>query len=120
MSMIRAMLPRAARAARVQPQRAQRGYATFQDWKPNPELAEAFVSEREHAVEHAATAVFGVYMYRVESAHIAHGEEEFKENGDELPPRPDYPYLNLKAKNYPWGQQTLFFNPRVNYPAVEM
>ena len=37
-----------------------------------------------------------------------------------LPPRserPEYPYQNIRTKNYPWGNgdKTLFWNDSVNY-----
>ena len=69
---------------------------------------------------HNSAIVFGVYMYRVESAHHHHQEHIIEENDGQLPERPDYDYLNMKRKNFPWGQQSLFFNPKVNYPAPEM
>ncbi|PKI84315.1 Cytochrome c oxidase subunit 6A [Malassezia vespertilionis] len=140
MSMFRVMLPRTSLAARVarpalpMPMRALSTQNIY--WKENRAAAEEFVGVREHAAEHAAGStqlwrrvtvyilaplcvVFGVYMYRIESAHAAHHEHELEENGGELPERPDYEYLNMRATSFPWGRQTLFFNPKVNYPAGE-
>lgn len=63
--------------------------------------------------------VFGAYAYKIESAHHAHTEHVLEENNGELPPRAEYSYLNLRHKQFPWGNQSLFFNPEVNYPAPE-
>ncbi|KAJ9108252.1 hypothetical protein QFC19_002500 [Naganishia cerealis] len=40
-------------------------------------------------------------------------------NGGELPERPVYPYMNIRNKPFPWGQQSLFFNPEVNITVGE-
>ena len=64
--------------------------------------------------------VLGAYMYKIESEHHAHHEHILEENDGQLPERPDYEYVNMKSRNFPWGQQSLFFNPKVNYPAPEM
>ena len=58
-------------------------------------------------------------MYKVESEHAKHHEHVLEEH-DGLPERPDYEYLNIKTKRFPWGQQSLFFNPKVNYPSPDM
>jgi len=31
-----------------------------------------------------------------------------------LPDIPDYEYMNKRVKPFPWGMNTLFFNPHVN------
>lgn len=63
--------------------------------------------------------VFGAYAYKIESAHHAHQEHVLEENDGALPERPNYEYLNIRNKPFPWGMQSLFFNPKVNYPASE-
>ena len=55
--------------------------------------------------------VAGVYTKRVEDAHHAHLEHEKHEHGDE--PHPVYHYMNKRQKPFPWGMNTLFFNPEV-------
>jgi cytochrome c oxidase subunit 6a len=45
---------------------------------------------------------------------------EHWEHWSHLPPleeRPEYPYLNIRAKAFPWGDgdKTAFWNPEVNY-----
>lgn len=143
MSMLRAAVPRfASRSIAV----SRRSLSTnaVGAMKPNPESAKEFISKREHAFEHAGRAykanisestnlwrkitlfgcipgsiVLGIYMYQVESEHAHHHEHVLEEN-DGLPERPDYEYVNIKRRAYPWGQQTLFFNPKVNYPSPEM
>lgn len=61
-----------------------------------------------------------MYTFKIEAAHAKHHEHVLEENDGELPARSDYEYLNIKNKKYPWGQQTLFYNPKVNYPAPDM
>ncbi|WFD27644.1 Cytochrome c oxidase subunit 6A [Malassezia nana] len=116
MAAFRAVIPRSAALRAAQPT-LRRFNSSFQ---PNPEAAKAFTEARQHAFEHAATAVFGAYMYNVEMRHAAHQEHLLQENNGELPERPNYEYLNIKNKKFPWGQQSLFFNPKVNYPSAEM
>ncbi|KAL9937579.1 hypothetical protein V8E36_003124 [Tilletia maclaganii] len=96
-----------------------------------------FINERKHAAEHAAqsadlwrkisfyvcipgAAVIGVYVYGIEAEHIHHRDHEIHENGGKLPERPFYEYNNIRKRSFPWGQQSLFFNPKANYPAEEM
>jgi hypothetical protein len=39
------------------------------------------------------------------------------ENDGKLPQPPRYEYLNKRNKPFPWGPNSLFFNPRVSlYP----
>jgi len=35
------------------------------------------------------------------------------ENDGHIPFPPDYEYLNVRAKPFPWGKNSLFFNPHV-------
>ena len=41
-------------------------------------------------------------------------ESSQEEHGGELPPVPEYPYLNKRGKPFPWGMNSLFFNPHVS------
>ncbi|KAL4402393.1 Cytochrome c oxidase subunit 6A [Malassezia pachydermatis] len=132
MSFVRAVVSRSAALRAAQPTLRR-----FNSFTPNPEAAKAFIDARQHAFEHAAqstslwrkislygmipsAAVLAVYIYKIESEHAAHQAHVLEENGGELPERPDYEYLNIKNKKFPWGQQSLFYNPKVNYPSPEM
>ena len=53
----------------------------------------------------------GAYVKKVEDEHHAHAEHEKHEHGDEE--KPSYLWLNKRAKPFPWGYNTLFFNPEV-------
>ncbi|KAK6502226.1 Cytochrome c oxidase subunit 6A, mitochondrial [Arthrobotrys conoides] len=49
---------------------------------------------------------------------------EHWEHESHLPPqeeRPQYPYLNIRVKRYPWGDgdKTLFWNDNVNYKKTD-
>ncbi|KIJ45114.1 hypothetical protein M422DRAFT_207330 [Sphaerobolus stellatus SS14] len=61
-----------------------------------------------------ATLVTIAWVRNVENEHEAHIEHIKAENGGELPAAPEYDYMNKRAKPFPWGQNTLFFNPHVN------
>ncbi|TFY80666.1 hypothetical protein EWM64_g3341 [Hericium alpestre] len=54
------------------------------------------------------------WVRNVEAEHSEHVEHVKKEHGGELPPPPDYEYLNRRSKPFPWGPNSLFFNPHVN------
>ena len=122
--MLRAARPAftAARAAR-----AARGYVTAAE----KEAGEKFVAERAAVKEHAAgttslwrnvtffvcipvTIVGSIWTYKLEAEHHHHLEHLKEENGGELPQPPAYEYLNIRNKPFPWGMQSLFWNPEVN------
>ena len=52
-------------------------------------------------------------MRNVEAEHAEHQEHLKKENGGHLPEVPAHDYLNRRVKPYPWGPNSLFFNPHV-------
>ncbi|KAN0134832.1 Cytochrome c oxidase subunit VIa domain containing protein [Lactarius tabidus] len=54
------------------------------------------------------------WVRNVEAEHAEHQEHLKKENGGHLPEIPTYDYLNKRIKPYPWGPNSLFFNPHVN------
>lgn len=54
-----------------------------------------------------------LWVRRVEAEHEAHEAHIKEEHGGELPPSPGYDYLNKRAKPFPWGMNSLFFNPHV-------
>lgn len=60
------------------------------------------------------------YVRNVEAEHEAHLEHLKHENGGQLPPKPEYSYLIKRAKPFPWGPNSLFFNPRVNKDMSEV
>jgi len=61
-----------------------------------------------------ATLVCVAWVRNVEGEHEEHLEHIKEENGGEMPPTPEYPYLNKRGKPFPWGMNTLFFNPHTN------
>ena len=52
------------------------------------------------------------YVRNLEMEHAAHIEHLKHEHGGEIP-KPEYSYLNHRAKPFPWGNNSLFFNPKV-------
>ncbi|KZO96238.1 hypothetical protein CALVIDRAFT_139650 [Calocera viscosa TUFC12733] len=59
--------------------------------------------------------VVGGYFWvqRVEGEHEAHKKHLEEEAGGHLPEKPRYEYLNIRKKAFPWGNNSLFFNPHV-------
>jgi cytochrome c oxidase subunit 6a len=45
--------------------------------------------------------------------HAAHIEHIKVENDGKLPDIPEYEYMNRRVKPFPWGMNSLFFNPHV-------
>ncbi|KAK6839564.1 cytochrome c oxidase- subunit VIa [Apiospora arundinis] len=89
----------------------------------------AFVKEREAVKEHATATtelwrkisiygvipcviLAGVNAYNLWSEHWEHWSHQ-----PPLEERVEYPYQNIRSKNYPWGDgdKTLFWNKSVNY-----
>ncbi|KAJ7783678.1 cytochrome c oxidase subunit VIa-domain-containing protein [Mycena maculata] len=62
----------------------------------------------------ALVAIFGTYVYNVEIEHKAHNEHLMAENDGKLPQPPRYEYLNKRNKPFPWGPNSLFFNPKAS------
>lgn len=56
-----------------------------------------------------------LWVRRVENEHAEHEAHIKAEHGGELPAIPDYDYLNRRNKPFPWGMNSLFFNPHVCY-----
>ncbi|KAI0348384.1 mitochondrial cytochrome c oxidase subunit VIa [Trametopsis cervina] len=54
-----------------------------------------------------------LWVIKVEKEHAAHEEHIKHEHGGELPEVPRYPYLNTRNVPFPWGMNSLFFNPKV-------
>ncbi|KAH8120459.1 mitochondrial cytochrome c oxidase subunit VIa [Phellopilus nigrolimitatus] len=55
-----------------------------------------------------------LWVRRVENEHAEHQAHIKAEHGGEVPPVPEYHYLNKRAKPFPWGMNSLFFNPHAN------
>ncbi|KZP16842.1 X15341 cytochrome C oxidase subunit [Athelia psychrophila] len=55
-----------------------------------------------------------IYVYNVEAKHKAHMDHLLEENDGVLPQPPAYEYLNRRVKPFPWGMNSLFYNPKVN------
>ncbi|KIL70944.1 hypothetical protein M378DRAFT_155892 [Amanita muscaria Koide BX008] len=51
------------------------------------------------------------WVYNAEAEHNAHLDHLRAENDGHLPEAPTYDYLNRRVKPYPWGVNSLFFNP---------
>ena len=54
-----------------------------------------------------------LWVRRVEAEHAEHAEHIKAEHGGEMRAIPDYEYLNKRGKPFPWGRNSLFFNPHV-------
>ncbi|KZT05867.1 mitochondrial cytochrome c oxidase subunit VIa [Laetiporus sulphureus 93-53] len=105
-----------------------RGYANTTAELAKTQWAEKQVALKTHAAETAnlwrrislfvcipAIGVCGLWVRNVEAEHSAHQKHLQAEHGGHLPEPPAYEYLNRRASGgFPWGQNTLFFNPRVN------
>lgn len=58
-----------------------------------------------------AIATCMAWVYKAEAEHAEHLEHLKHENDGHLPEVPAYPYLNKREKPFPWGMNSLFFNP---------
>ncbi|OAQ30945.1 mitochondrial cytochrome c oxidase subunit VIa [Linnemannia elongata AG-77] len=89
----------------------------------NPWLAER-IAIKEHAGPAAETwrkislyvcipviAVASINAHNLYAKHQAHLEHEKHEGHEKV----KYPYMRLRAKAFPWGDDSLFFNPDVNF-----
>jgi len=61
----------------------------------------------------AITACY-FWVQKVEGEHAVHQEHLKAENDGHLPFPPDYEYMNMRSKPFPWGANSLFFNPHAN------
>lgn len=55
----------------------------------------------------------GLWVYQTEQHHKEHLDHLRAENDGKLPETPNYEYLNRRVKPFPWGINSLFFNPAV-------
>ncbi|KAK7059055.1 Cytochrome c oxidase subunit 6A [Paramarasmius palmivorus] len=60
-----------------------------------------------------AITVCAAWVYNLESEHKHHIEHLKEENDGVYPQPPEYEYLNIRRKPFPWGMNSLFFNPEV-------
>ncbi|WVO13401.1 hypothetical protein L204_101016 [Cryptococcus depauperatus] len=56
--------------------------------------------------------VGALWTYKVESAHLEH-----QAHAPAPSEKPVFSYMNIRTKPFPWGNQSLFYNPKVNIPA---
>ncbi|KAL5606315.1 hypothetical protein BROUX41_002730 [Berkeleyomyces rouxiae] len=90
--------------------------------------ANAFNSERESIKQHAdettklwlKISLACIPVIGLTAANCYRLWNEHWEHWSHLPPleeRTEYPYQNIRTKNYPWGNgdETLFWNSSVNY-----
>ncbi|KAG6885846.1 hypothetical protein C0993_008809 [Termitomyces sp. T159_Od127] len=61
-----------------------------------------------------AIAVCVAWVYNSEVEHKHHLDHLRAENDGKLPEVPAYEYLNRRSKPYPWGMNSLFFNPEAS------
>lgn len=59
--------------------------------------------------------LMGLYVKQVEDEHHAHVEHEKHANPDHEVGTPNYSWLNKRTKPYPWGNNSLFFNPEARF-----
>ncbi|KAI0094946.1 mitochondrial cytochrome c oxidase subunit VIa [Irpex rosettiformis] len=57
--------------------------------------------------------VTALWANKVEKEHAAHEAHIREEHDGHLPEVPPYPYLNVRNRPFPWGMNSLFFNPHV-------
>ena len=59
-------------------------------------------------------AVCCAWVYNAELEHKHHLDHLRAENDGHLPEVPGYEYMNRRNKPFPWGMNSLFFNPHVS------
>ncbi|KAF8597734.1 mitochondrial cytochrome c oxidase subunit VIa [Ceratobasidium sp. AG-I] len=64
-------------------------------------------------ITHCLVVVGAAWVKKAEDAHHEHTEHLKHENDGHLPETPAYSYLNKRDKPFPWGMNSLFFNPEV-------
>jgi cytochrome c oxidase subunit 6a len=62
--------------------------------------------------------VCALWVRNVEAEHAEHIEHIKAEHDGHLPDIPQYEYMNRRLKPYPWGMNSLFFNPHVSGSTV--
>ncbi|KAF3941301.1 hypothetical protein ABW19_dt0201670 [Dactylella cylindrospora] len=92
-----------------------------------------FTKEREAVKHHAAqsaqlwrklsifVAIPALILSSVNAYNLWNEHWEHEAHMPPLEERPQYPYLNIRSKNFPWGDgdKTLFWNDKVNYHKKE-
>ncbi|KAF8078701.1 COX6A, subunit VIa of cytochrome c oxidase [Lyophyllum atratum] len=59
-------------------------------------------------------AVCTAWVYNAEVEHHHHLDHLRAENDGNLPEVPGFEYMNRRIKPFPWGMNSLFFNPHMN------
>ncbi|PCH33861.1 mitochondrial cytochrome c oxidase subunit VIa [Wolfiporia cocos MD-104 SS10] len=117
-----------ARTAALRAIPRARGYANTTGELMKTNWAEKQAALQSHAAETAnlwrrisyyvclpAIAVTALWVRNLENEHEEHIEHVKAEHGGELPEVPAYEYLNRRVSGpFPWGPNSLFFNPKVN------
>ncbi|KAF8307177.1 hypothetical protein DL93DRAFT_2171845 [Clavulina sp. PMI_390] len=128
MSLPARTLARGVRVARVQQTRRYAAKAAEHPPGYVP-TGEEWIAQRQAVQDHAAGTTklwknvslyacipalvgIGYYVKTVEDAHHAHMAHEKHEHGEVE--TPNYAWLNKRGKPFPWGMNSLFFNPEVN------
>ncbi|KAG8829928.1 Cytochrome c oxidase subunit 6A, mitochondrial [Serendipita sp. 400] len=130
---------RVVRSLRAPTRASTRKYAMVPAPEPGFPTGEEFLSKKEAVKHHAAhttslwknISIFacvpviigaGYYVYDLEQKHAAHKAEHPHEYIGSSPPTirrsstnpsKEYPYLNRRPRQFPWGPNSLFFNPHV-------
>lgn len=65
-----------------------------------------------------SVAACAIWAYGLEKEHKAHQAHLAEENDGHFPHPPAYDYLNRRVKPFPWGVNSLFFNPHVRFSRV--
>lgn len=74
------------------------------------------ISPTPSSIDHfILVAVCVAWVYNAEVEHAAHLQHLRDENGGELPEVPAFDYMNRRNKPYPWGVNSLFFNPHASH-----
>ncbi|KAG6851191.1 hypothetical protein H0H93_015201 [Arthromyces matolae] len=74
----------------------------------------AYFAERDAVEHHAHVAVCVAWVYNSEMEHKHHLDHLRAENDGKLPEVPAFEYMNRRSKPFPWGMNSLFFNPEAN------
>ncbi|CCL98293.1 uncharacterized protein FIBRA_00287 [Fibroporia radiculosa] len=105
-----------------------RGYANTTAELMETNWADKQAALRAHAAETAnlwrrisfyvclpAVVVTALWVRNVENEHAEHEAHIRAEHDGQLPEIPAFEYMNRRASGpYPWGMNSLFFNPHVN------
>ncbi|KAF3084948.1 Cytochrome c oxidase subunit 6A, mitochondrial [Orbilia oligospora] len=91
-------------------------YPPSQTFKNDITIHRLTIYLRSYSVAIPALILSSINAYNLWNEHWEHESH--------LPPqeeRPQYPYLNIRVKRFPWGDgdKTLFWNDNVNYKKAD-